>query len=370
MPERPKKILTEPIQVVQLNPNRSPDVSNTDILLRQESAFSTSTLPQHLFLTPKIPGFKTILPIDQLRTPPANRILRVMAYARERNDVIVVPRYDICLDHDMTVIEIQPRPHQPVLVVNIYNPPSGSIGTHSTEQRLKLMDLSGTFLTIVAGDFNQHHPDWEEMTTEPPATARVMAEWLQDKSFSLLNVHNYPTFHHHNHLHHSVSDLTLANTRAIGRTLASQWKVDEEAHTGSYHVVIRFTIVNERIATGETVIERPNWKKANREKYNEAFRAALDEKRQNDRHDEPGTTHKGGVRGRRRGDTRSRPRHDEFTLPNAISQSTIFAPLRPETAPRSQGSPSYEPNRPDSQESVVSLSSGCRRRPAVCTSRS
>ena len=171
-----------------------------------------------------------------------------MAYAREWNDVIVVPRYDICLDHDMMVIEIQPRPHKPVLVVNIYNLPSRSIGTHSTGQRPKLLDLLGTYPTIIAGDFNLHHPDWEEMTTEPPATARAMAEWLQDKSFSLLNVHNHPTFHHRNHPPHSVCDSTLANTRAIGRTLSSQWKVDEEAHTGSDHVVIRFTIVNERIA--------------------------------------------------------------------------------------------------------------------------
>ena len=71
MPERPKKILTELIQVVQLNVNRSPDVMtimqqeyihNTDILLYQEPAFSKSTLPQHLFLTPKILGFTTILP--------------------------------------------------------------------------------------------------------------------------------------------------------------------------------------------------------------------------------------------------------------------------------------------------------------------
>ena len=161
MPERRKKILTEPIQVVQLNLDRSPDVMptmqqeyirDTDILLCQEPAFSTSTLPQHLFLTPKIPGFKAILPIpiDQLRTPPANRVRRMMAYARERNDVIVVPRYDICLDHNMMVIEIQLRPHQPVLVVNIYNPPSGSIGTHSTGQRAKLLDPPGMYPTIIA----------------------------------------------------------------------------------------------------------------------------------------------------------------------------------------------------------------------------
>ena len=71
----------------------------------------------------------------------------------------------------------------------------------------------------------------------------------------------------------------MANRRAIGRTLISQWKVDEEACTGSDHVVIRFTFANERIATGETVTERPNWKKANGKAYNKAFRAALDERK-------------------------------------------------------------------------------------------
>ena len=71
----------------------------------------------------------------------------------------------------------------------------------------------------------------------------------------------------------------MANRMAIGHTLISQWKVNEEAHTGSDHVVIQFTVANERIATGKTVTERPNWKKANGKAYNKAFRAALDERR-------------------------------------------------------------------------------------------
>ena len=94
-----KKILTEPIQITQLNINRSPDVMtaiqqeylrNTDILLYQEPVFSRSNQPQRLFLTPKILGFTKILPVlsDLLRTPPANRFPGVMAYARERK------RYD------------------------------------------------------------------------------------------------------------------------------------------------------------------------------------------------------------------------------------------------------------------------------------
>jgi hypothetical protein len=203
-----------------------------------------------------------------------------MAYACERDDMIIVPRYDICLDHDMMVIEIQQRPHQPIIVVNMYNPPSGCAGAHSTGERLRLLDILDTYPTIVAGDFNLHHPDWEETTSEPSAMARAMAEWLQDKSFSLLNVHNYPTFHHHNHQHHLVCDLTLVNTRATGRMLVSQWRVDEEACTGSDHVVIRFTITNKRVTMGETATECPNWKRANSDEYNKAFRAALDRRRE------------------------------------------------------------------------------------------
>ena len=42
-----------------------------------------------------------------------------MAYPRERDDIIAVPRYDTCLDHDILVIEIRQRPHQPILIVNI-----------------------------------------------------------------------------------------------------------------------------------------------------------------------------------------------------------------------------------------------------------
>ncbi len=165
---------------------------NADILLYQEPAFSRSNQPQHLFLTLKIPGFITILPrpIDQLRTPPANRIPRVMAYARERDDIIVVPRYDICLDHDILVIEIQQRPHRPILIVNLYNPPTGSAGAHSAGQRMKLLNLPDTYPTIIAGDFNLHHPDWEETTTEPVAAAK---EWQNGYKISLFRYSMYIT---------------------------------------------------------------------------------------------------------------------------------------------------------------------------------
>ena len=76
-----------------------------------------------------------------------------------------------------------------------------------------------------------------------------------------------------------IQHLTMANRRAIGHTLVSQWKVDEEAHTRSDHIVIQFMVANERITTGETVTEHLNWKKANGKAYNKAFRATLDKRR-------------------------------------------------------------------------------------------
>ena len=133
----------------------------------------------------------------------------------------------------------------------------------------------------MAGDFNVHRPDWEEMTTEPIEAAKSMTEWLQDASFLLLNVHNCPAFHHHNHVHHSVCDLIVANARAIGRLLVSRWRVNEEARTYSYHAMMRYTIANKRVATGELVGERPCWKKANAGSHNEALRATFNEVKDN-----------------------------------------------------------------------------------------
>ena len=129
------------------------------------------------------------------------------------------------------------------LDVNTYNPSAGSIGAHLTGQQL--LNPPDTYPTGMTGDFNLHRPDWEEMTTELIiAAAKAITEWLQDKSFPLLNVHNYPTFHYHNHVHHPVCDLTVANARAVGQLLASCWKVDEEARTGSDYAVMRYTIAN------------------------------------------------------------------------------------------------------------------------------
>ena len=184
MPERTKRILTVPIQIAQLNVNPSPDemaeetLRNTDILLYQEPALSISNQSQHPFLPPEILGFKTILPIpiNQLRTPPSQSDgLRQRTKRHDRRTEI------------RHVLRSRHNGHRnltttawPILVLNIYSPPTGSVRAHSIGQRMKLLNLPDAYPTTIAGDFVLHRPDWEEMTTEPIAAA--IAEWLQDKS--------------------------------------------------------------------------------------------------------------------------------------------------------------------------------------------
>ena len=114
------------------------------------------------------------------------------------------------------VIGTQQQPQQSILVLNIYNPPTESVWAHSTDQRMRLLNLKDTYPTVIARDVNLYHSDWEDMTIEPIVAAKARRNDNKKIFFSLLKVHNYPTFHHHNHLHHSVRDLTVANARAIG----------------------------------------------------------------------------------------------------------------------------------------------------------
>ena len=145
--------------------NRSPGVMtamqheylrNTDVPLFQDpdptNHITCSSLRRYR-------GFKTILliPIDQEGHHQRTDSPGVVAYARKQNDMIIVPRYYICVDCDAMATGIQQQPHQPVLDVTIYNPPAGSIGGHLTgQQSLKQPD---TYPTGKAGDFDLQRPD-------------------------------------------------------------------------------------------------------------------------------------------------------------------------------------------------------------------
>ena len=151
----------------------------------------------------------------------------------------------------MIAIEFQQR-LQPALDVNIYNLQAGSIGAHLTGRRMEPLNPPDTYPTVIVADFNLRPPDWEAIITEGIRAMKAMAEWLQDTSLSLLVVHNYPEFHHYNHIPHSVCELTVANARAIGRLLVSRRKVDEEARTDSDDAVMRYIIANKES-------QRANW---------------------------------------------------------------------------------------------------------------
>ena len=98
------------------------------------------------------------------------------------------------------------------------------------------------------------------MSVEP---VEAMVEWLQDKFFSLLNVHNYPIFHHHNHLHHSVCDLTgeigIASQRASVPRITSADTMNNINDCGIHVGTAQVTHCTNLSHKGSRRAENSNW---------------------------------------------------------------------------------------------------------------
>lgn len=279
---RRRRVVTRPIRVIQINTNRSTNIMNTihaehihktDLILYQEPGFAPNPAPA--FLPPNALGLTPILPIpiEQLRTQ--ERCPRVMAYTRPSSDFTVTPRYDICEDHDMMVIEIRQTRKTPFFIINLYNPGRGTPGAHSTGERLMRLNLPVNGEVIIAGDFNLHHPDWEEMETEPIEAARNLAEWLQGNRYLTHNAHNVPTYLNHDGRFQSVVDLTCSNQGAVRARLLQGWRIDPSMRELSDHVGIRFEVGHGHEITDTFTNGKWNWKKADRKLFCDTFKTAL-----------------------------------------------------------------------------------------------
>jgi len=244
-----KRIKTRPAQVLQLNANRSTTVMNTihathcndtNIILYQEPGFTP--YPATPFLPPNAIGFTPILPIPIESLRRQEQFPRVMAYAKTRPNLTVIPRYDICEDLDMMVLEIHQLARPPYLVVNLYNPGRGTKDAHSTGQRLTRLNLPQNSAAILAGDFNLHHPDWENINSAPIPAAQQMSDWFQQQCYSIHNAHGSPTYFSHDGHFQSVIDLTLSNAESSRQNLMQEWRIDPTMQEISDHVAICFEL--------------------------------------------------------------------------------------------------------------------------------
>ncbi|KAI1000325.1 hypothetical protein K3495_g7870 [Podosphaera aphanis] len=98
-----------------------------------------------------------------------------------------------------------------MLVVNVYNAPTGSIA--EGEAVRALLDLFPSIFrrrTFLAGDFNLKHTRWQASVTTNQSAAESLLEWTDSNSISLISEADVPT-----HNRGNVLDLSFASNSLI-----------------------------------------------------------------------------------------------------------------------------------------------------------
>ena len=145
--------------------------NNTDIVLIREPSVVKDRRGGNFFCISH-PSFHLITPV-----PPqtANTITihpRTLTYIRQNIDLEFTPRYDLCNDPDMQIIELVDK-IQRFFIINIYNEkqrPDTSSDTHLSQTTSPATQTQGLYTvdrlllplklktpTILVGDFHLHH---------------------------------------------------------------------------------------------------------------------------------------------------------------------------------------------------------------------
>ena len=268
--------------------------SHTDIILLQEPhcpSFSDSfvglTHPSFHIVTPQ-PGPS----VSSIAVRP-----RVLAYVRKSCDIEFTPRYDICNDPDMQIIEFFGKEH--FYVVNVYNerqqrsslqptaphppissqPPTSRSTLYTVERLLQHIRLDKP--AVIAGDFNRHHPWWNSAAhPDKIAEAANLVDWLNSIDATLLvngeEINEKGgTFHRPNLRSTSVIDLAF-HTR-FRKLEWGNWAMIEP--TGSDHEVITFQadIAEPPAPTTNSLTPTYNYKKADWELFRKLLQNSEDQ---------------------------------------------------------------------------------------------
>ncbi|KAF0314338.1 Ribonuclease HI [Amphibalanus amphitrite] len=74
----------------------------------------------------------------------------------------------------------------PIDIINIYRPPIRSTNDER-EDRFEPCRLPATRQTLLVGDVNAHHPDWDNNCEEEDAVGARLASWMEDLEWTTLN---------------------------------------------------------------------------------------------------------------------------------------------------------------------------------------
>lgn len=159
--------------------------------------------------------------------------VRAVTYINSRSDIRLHYSLDNTLtNNDLVVIKIRD-----LTIANLYNQPNNCDVSEKGALAHFQTTTDGTSFqkTIIAGDFNLHHPRWEP-DKRPNKAARDAVQWMEENEFELCSEPGEPT-----HISGSVIDLVIATTDIAETVIVHD--LEEERHdTTSDHLLIPWTI--------------------------------------------------------------------------------------------------------------------------------
>ncbi len=162
-------------------------------------------------------------------------------------------------------------------LINLYNQAElGDEHGYTTDQLANTTIHPGT-LTVITGDWNIHHNNWDssiERETTPTRTQEVV-DWLEGQGFSLCSKRDVHTRSGSSSQWDTVIDLTFANEMAIGQGIVCNHTVNPELALLSDHHALTFTLSNPRELVDNLTEAKYNWKYANEEDFVEALEQEL-----------------------------------------------------------------------------------------------
>jgi ribonuclease HI len=235
-------MISSSIKILQVNLNRNQAATESalqvaieasiDLILVQEpwiyrqegqATYESSFSTQH-------PSFTQILPKNRVLRP------RTLVYVSRSFKPLVSLAPNSPNDPDCQAITIVEE-NSKILLLNVYNEADqANQAGHTLDRVIYPIFTSIPRDTLVLGDFNTHHPNWDPLARTSQG-ANNLIRWFEANNLTLLNTPGQVTFFRPN-TRPSVLDLTLAS-----RSLASKaidWQVIR--NIGSDHLGILFTL--------------------------------------------------------------------------------------------------------------------------------
>ncbi len=191
------------ILVCSLNVNRSNAVTHAamhtigekttpapDLLLIQEPWWEKLN-NEHATIS--FPGWQAILPKSHITK---NKCPHITAYHRQSVHLEVTLRTDILLDLDTMILEVKRTgdPNKPTRIINIYNQKQlGENRNIYTVDCLARIHLNLNTPMIITGDWNTHHPDWDDGVDLLTPRVHETLKWVEGNGFILCNEPFVPT---------------------------------------------------------------------------------------------------------------------------------------------------------------------------------